>query len=113
MFFSGEPGYYEEGHYGIRLESIVRVVSREFGDTTYGERKQQTERCFPIMLFEPKLIDHILLVLVQNENSYMDLSVKGARIVPTPFQQMLWNNKELCRSLLDTSRGIGIYFASG
>ncbi len=32
MFFSDEPGYYEEGAYGIRLESIVHVVRMQFED---------------------------------------------------------------------------------
>ena len=26
MFFSDEPGYYKDGEYGIRLESILRAV---------------------------------------------------------------------------------------
>ena len=26
MFFSDEPGYYEDGNYGIRLETILRVI---------------------------------------------------------------------------------------
>ena len=38
MFFSDEPGYYEDGVYGIRLETIVRVVRKEQSlDGTYGE----------------------------------------------------------------------------
>ena len=38
MFFSDEPGYYEDGVYGIRLETIVRVVKKEAQseDGTYG-----------------------------------------------------------------------------
>ena len=32
MFFSDEPGYYKAGEYGIRLETIVRVVRKEFED---------------------------------------------------------------------------------
>jgi len=30
MFFSDEPGFYKDGEFGIRLESIVRVVKRQF-----------------------------------------------------------------------------------
>ena len=30
MFISDEPGYYKDGEYGIRLESIVQVVRKEF-----------------------------------------------------------------------------------
>ena len=29
MFFSDEPGYYKSGEFGIRLESILRVVPME------------------------------------------------------------------------------------
>ena len=35
MFFSDEPGYYEGGSFGIRLESILRVVEAQ--TTQYGE----------------------------------------------------------------------------
>ena len=37
MFFSDEPGYYEDGNFGIRLETILRVVSMNLTDTTYGK----------------------------------------------------------------------------
>jgi Xaa-Pro aminopeptidase len=37
MFFSDEPGYYKNGEYGIRLETILRVVTKEFEDDTYGK----------------------------------------------------------------------------
>ena len=36
-FFSDEPGYYKDGEYGIRLETIVRVVKKDFSDDTYGK----------------------------------------------------------------------------
>ena len=29
MFFSDEPGYYKEGDFGLRLETILRVVEFE------------------------------------------------------------------------------------
>ncbi len=38
MFFSDEPGYYKDGEYGIRLESVVQVVRKEF-----EEDPQQSE----------------------------------------------------------------------
>ena len=28
MFFSDEPGFYKDGEYGIRIESVVRVVKK-------------------------------------------------------------------------------------
>ena len=32
MFFSDEPGYYKDGEYGIRLETIMRTVRKVFED---------------------------------------------------------------------------------
>ena len=39
MFFSDEPGYYKSGEFGIRLESILRVVPMENSneDNAYGK----------------------------------------------------------------------------
>ncbi len=36
MFVSNEPGYYQEGEYGIRIESVVMVVEEESLRTEYG-----------------------------------------------------------------------------
>ena len=33
MFFSDEPGFYKEGEFGLRLETILRVVKKEFNGT--------------------------------------------------------------------------------
>jgi len=53
MFFSDEPGYYEEGKFGLRLETIMRVVkantSTEYGDFLRFEPVD-------FVPFEPKLI---------------------------------------------------------
>ena len=38
MFFSDEPGYYEDGEFGIRLETILRVVPMNLTTTTYGTK---------------------------------------------------------------------------
>ena len=32
IFFSDEPGYYKEGEYGLRLETILKVVKKEVED---------------------------------------------------------------------------------
>ena len=65
MFFSDEPGYYENGKFGIRLETILRVVSLNLSDTSYGE----FVRFEPVTLvpFEPKLIDFELMSTKQIE----------------------------------------------
>lgn len=36
MFLSNEPGYYQEGAYGIRIENMMMVVEDEELDTGYG-----------------------------------------------------------------------------
>mgnify|MGYP001161585345 FL=1 len=70
MFFSDEPGYYEDGNFGIRLETILRVVAINLTETTYGE----FVRFEPVTLvpFEPKLIDFELMSTKQIEyyNTY-------------------------------------------
>ncbi|XP_070188536.1 xaa-Pro aminopeptidase 1-like isoform X2 [Littorina saxatilis] len=60
MFFSDEPGYYEPGRFGIRLETVVMV---EPTNTTHKFGDKQFLRFKPITLvpFEPNLIDYSLL----------------------------------------------------
>jgi len=54
MFFSDEPGYYQDGEYGIRLETILRVVSVPLENPEYGDFiKFEAVTLVP---FEPKLI---------------------------------------------------------
>lgn len=36
MFFSDEPGYYKDGEYGIRIESILQVVDRPYPEEPFG-----------------------------------------------------------------------------
>ena len=37
MFFSDEPGYYEDGNFGIRLETILKVATFNGGEgDAYG-----------------------------------------------------------------------------
>ena len=59
MFFSDEPGYYQPGEFGIRLETVLKVVER-------NSNKYQARGNFgpflgfePVCLvpFEPKMID--------------------------------------------------------
>ncbi|ELT95421.1 hypothetical protein CAPTEDRAFT_130300, partial [Capitella teleta] len=60
MFFSDEPGYYEDGSFGIRLETIVGVEKADtpnhFGDDEYLTFEEVT-----YVPFEPKLIKYELL----------------------------------------------------
>ena len=36
IFFSDEPGYYKEGEFGIRLETILRTIPANNSDESYG-----------------------------------------------------------------------------
>ncbi|KAK7108041.1 hypothetical protein V1264_015843 [Littorina saxatilis] len=60
MVFVPEPGYYEPGRFGIRLETVVMV---EPTNTTHKFGDKQFLRFKPITLvpFEPNLIDYSLL----------------------------------------------------
>ena len=61
-FFSDEPGYYEEGLGGVRLETILMTVAKN--DLKYGHKNYNNFLGFePVCLvpFEPKLIDYKLL----------------------------------------------------
>jgi len=70
MFFSDEPGYYKEGDFGLRLETILRVVEFEGEGDEYGK----FIKFEPVTLvpFEPKLIKFELMSPEQIEwyNNY-------------------------------------------
>jgi len=55
FFFSDEPGYYKENEYGIRLETILRAVSKDDTKTTFGNFLRF--EVVTLVPFEPKLID--------------------------------------------------------
>lgn len=59
QFFSDEPGYYQEGDWGLRLESILQVVPATFEHNQYGNFiKFEAVTLVP---FEPKLINFSLM----------------------------------------------------
>ena len=59
MFFSDEPGFYKDGEFGIRIESVLRVVNLPFKDETYG--KFVGFEPVTLVPFEPKLIDFSMM----------------------------------------------------
>ncbi len=66
MLNSNEPGYYKDGHYGIRIENLILTVQDT--ETEYGKfYKQETVTMFPIDL---KLID--LSILNKNEINWIN-----------------------------------------
>ncbi|XP_074650755.1 xaa-Pro aminopeptidase 1-like [Tubulanus polymorphus] len=60
MFLSDEPGYYEDGKFGIRLETILMVTKAKTKHNFGGDRYLTWE---PITLvpFEPNLINYSML----------------------------------------------------
>ena len=83
MFFSDEPGYYKEGDYGLRLETILRVTEFEVDGEEYGK----FVKFEPVTLvpFEPKLINFEMMSPEQIEwyNNYNKLTIEkvGSRSV--------------------------------
>lgn len=66
VFFSDEPGYYEDGQFGIRLETILRVVEKNLThNALYGEFVRF--EAVTLVPFEPKLIDFSRMTVKQLE----------------------------------------------
>ncbi|XP_030850914.1 xaa-Pro aminopeptidase 1 isoform X1 [Strongylocentrotus purpuratus] len=71
MFFSDEPGYYEDGEFGIRIENVMfakeAATEHQFNDYTY-----MTFEMISMVPFEPTLIDFTLMTTKQIEwyNTY-------------------------------------------
>lgn len=60
MFFSDEPGYYEDGFYGVRLETLVGIVKVDTPNH-FGGKKYIGFRPATLVPFEPRLIQQELL----------------------------------------------------
>lgn len=61
MFVSNEPGYYEDGKFGIRIEDIVRVVKAREIKNDFNGRGALTFETMTICPIQTKLIDAKLL----------------------------------------------------
>ena len=83
IFFSDEPGYYQEGDWGLRLETILQVVPAQLPTGDYGDFIQFE----PVTLvpFEPKLIKFSLLSAEQvawvNNYNNIILELVGPRLL--------------------------------
>ncbi|XP_049771158.1 xaa-Pro aminopeptidase 1-like [Schistocerca cancellata] len=82
QFFSNEPGYYKEGHFGVRLENILEVERRQTehqSHKTYYGFKTVT-----LVPYEPKLIKEEMLTSEQrdwlNEYNSQIRSLVGAEL---------------------------------
>jgi len=61
MFFSDEPGVYLENMFGVRLETVLRVVEKNLTYSEYGFGPFYGFLPVCLVPFEPKLIDYSLL----------------------------------------------------
>ena len=63
QFFSDEPGYYQPGEFGIRLETVLRVIEQK--NLKYQDKEDYGTllgfRPVCLVPFEPKLIKYELL----------------------------------------------------
>ncbi|XP_033646170.1 xaa-Pro aminopeptidase 1-like [Asterias rubens] len=60
MFFSDEPGYYEDGEFGIRLENVMMSVAAKT-EHQFSTYQYMTFEMVSLIPFEPNLIDFSLL----------------------------------------------------
>ncbi|MEZ5812092.1 MAG: aminopeptidase P family protein [Rhizobiaceae bacterium] len=72
MILSNEPGYYREGHYGIRLENLVLV--EEAGAIDGGEIDMHGFETLTLAPFDRRLIDETVLTGEERDwlNAYHD-----------------------------------------
>lgn len=60
MFLASEPGYYEDGKFGIRIENIVQVVPTNVGNNFNG-RGALTFNTVTLCPIQTKLVNASLL----------------------------------------------------
>jgi Xaa-Pro aminopeptidase len=64
MFVSNEPGYYEDGKFGIRIEDIVQIVSANVGKN-FGDRGALKFHTITLCPIQTKLIDLELMTTAE------------------------------------------------
>lgn len=69
MFLASEPGYYEDGKFGIRIENIVQVIPTKIGNNFNG-RGALTFNTITLFPIQTKLINASLLT--ENERNYLN-----------------------------------------
>ena len=65
MILSNEPGYYREGHYGIRIENLVLV--KEPGTPKGGERAMMSFETLTLAPIDRRLIDTEILTRAERD----------------------------------------------
>ncbi|XP_069700563.1 xaa-Pro aminopeptidase 1-like isoform X2 [Periplaneta americana] len=79
-FFSDEPGYYHEGHFGIRLENVLEVVRKQTKHHFSGQ--YYSFRPTTYVPYEPKLID-VKMLSPQHRQWLNDYNAKIRTMVGT------------------------------
>ena len=74
MILSDEPGYYENGNFGIRIESLVRVVPAE---TKFAEKSRSQ-----FLTFTPVTVVPIQVATTSNFVRYPILKTSNLTIRP-------------------------------
>ena len=69
MFLSNEPGYYEDGKFGIRIEDIVQIVPITIGNN-FNNRGALTFHTITLCPIQTKLID--VKLLSEKEIDYLN-----------------------------------------
>ena len=69
MIVSNEPGYYEDGEFGIRIENLVSIVERDTPDMFGGEKYLGFERLTHAPI-ERKLMD--TAIMSEKEIAWVD-----------------------------------------
>jgi len=68
MFVSNEPGYYEEGNFGIRIENIIRIVKANLPHN-FGGRGFLKFEDVTFVPIQQKMIKPELLTQAEVQNS--------------------------------------------
>ncbi len=89
MFLSNEPGYYEDGKFGIRIEDIVQIVPTNIGNNFNG----RGALCFHTVTICPittKLIN--VNLLTETERVYLNSYHQRVYNTLSPFLEKLKDN---------------------
>ncbi len=103
MVLSNEPGYYQDGDFGIRLENLVRIVK---ADTPHNFRKRGylTFEDLTLVPIQQKMIDPHLLS--RDEVNYINNYHQKCRDVVGPLLRSM-GKKEGLNWLIRETNPIG------
>ena len=82
MILSDEPGYYEDGNFGIRIETLVRVVPAE---TKFSEKSRT-----PFLTFTPVTVVPIQVIRIVHKVHLSLLKPESNHLVSR--QSLSWRN---------------------